>query len=76
MIAFVLIDLFRGTPADQHRPGRVHLVEHLPGRPGYPAGLPVREPFVQPHEAVAAGVARSIVCTCDVPVEGHRHVEH
>ena len=43
-----------------------------------PAELPVRSgvPLVQPVEAVAARVARFVVRTRDVPVDGHRHVEH
>jgi len=77
MITFVMIDLFRGTPAHQHRAGRAHLVDHIPGRPGRPAGLPVREiPLMQPHEVIAAGIARLVVRPGDVPVEGHRHIEH
>src|SRR5437899_6712897 len=31
---------------------------------------------MQPHEALTTGVARPVVGTRDVPVEGHRHVEH
>ena len=71
MIAFVVIGLLRGTPAHQHRTGRLHLAVHLSGRPGQAAGLPVRggEPLMQPHETVAARVARSVVRTRDIPVE-------
>jgi hypothetical protein len=66
-----VIDLLRGTPTYQHRAILVHLVEQLPGRPGRPAVLPARsgDPLVQPVEAVAAGVARFVVRTRDVPVE-------
>ena len=58
--------------------GRVDLVDQLSVRPGRPEELPVRgdEPLVQPHEAVAAGVARFVMRTRDVPIERHRHVEH
>jgi hypothetical protein len=78
MITVPVIDLLHGTPTRQHRTGRFNLVEQLPGRPGRPEELPVRldEPLVQPGEAVAAGVARFIVRTRDVPVERHRHVKH
>jgi hypothetical protein len=71
MITAPVIDLLRGTQTRQHRTGRVHLVEQLPGRPGRPDDLPVRsgEPIVQPVEAVATGVARFVVRTRDVPVE-------
>ncbi len=73
-----VIDLLRGTPTRQHRAGRVPLVPELSGRPGRRPELPVRsdDPLVQPTEAVAAGVARFVVRTGDVSVEGHRHVEH
>jgi hypothetical protein len=56
-----VIDLLRGTPTHQHRAGRVHFVYQLSGRPGRPEELPVRgdEPFVQPVEAVAAGLSGS-----------------
>ena len=78
MITAPVIDLLDGSPAHEHRAGRVHLVEQLPGRPGRPDELPVRgdEPLVQPVEVVAAGVVRPVVRTRDVPVERHRHVEH
>ena len=77
MITFVIIGLFRGTPAYQHRAGRVHLADHVPGRPGWPAGHPVREiPLMQSHEAIAARIARLVVRAGNVPVEGHRHIEH
>ena len=66
-----VIDLLRSTPTRQHRAVRVHLVEQLPGKPGRPAVLPIRssDPLVQPVEAVAAGIARSVVRARDVPVE-------
>jgi hypothetical protein len=66
-----VIDLLRSTPTRQHRAVRVHLVEQLPGRPRRPAVLPIRsgDPLMQPVEAVAAGVARCVVRTRDVPVE-------
>jgi hypothetical protein len=71
MITAPVIGLLRGTPSHEDRPGRVHLVYQLPGRPGRPEELPVGsdEPTVQPVEAVAAGVARFVVRTGDVPVE-------
>jgi hypothetical protein len=62
-----VIDLLHGTPTRQHRTEGVHLVEQLPSRPGRPGEVP--EPLVQPVEAVAAGVARFVVRTRDVPVE-------
>ena len=78
MMAVVVIDLLCGTAARQHRTGRVHLVEELRGRLGCPGPgrLGVAVPLVQLAEAVAAGVARSVIRTRDIPVEGHRHVEH
>jgi hypothetical protein len=71
IITAPVIDLLHGTPTRQYRTGRVPFVEQLPGRPGWPAVLPVRsgDPLVQPVEAVAAGVARFVVTTRDVPVE-------
>jgi hypothetical protein len=71
MIALVVTGLLRGTPAHQHRTGRLHLVVHLSGWSGRAAGIPVRcgEPLVQPHETVATGVARPVVRARDVPVE-------
>jgi hypothetical protein len=78
MITGPVIDLLHGTPTRQHRTGRSYLVEQLPCQPGRPDEFsPVRrEPLVQPHEAVTAGVARFVVRTRDVPVERHRHVKH
>jgi hypothetical protein len=66
-----VIDLLHGSPTRQHRAGRMHFVPQFSARPGRPAELPVRrdEPIVQPVEAVAAGVARFVVRTRDVPVE-------
>jgi len=49
------------------------LQRHLASRLPYNS---TSEPLVQPHEAVAAGVARFVVGAGDVAVEGHRHVEH
>jgi len=62
-----VVDLLRGTPTHEDRTVRVHLVEHLPDRPGRPEEI--HEPLVQPLEAVAAGVVRFVVRTRDVPVE-------
>jgi hypothetical protein len=78
MITAPVIGLLRGTPTGQHRAGRVDLVHHLSGLPGRPVELPLRsdEPVVQAQEAVTAGIARFVVRTRDVPVEGHRHVQH
>jgi hypothetical protein len=69
VITVPVIDLLRSTPTHQHRTGRVHLVDQLPGRPGRPVRVRGGAPLVQPVEAVAAGVARFIVGPGDVPVE-------
>ena len=63
-----------GPPSREDRTARVPFVLELSGRPGPLAGLPVRfGPLVQPLAVVAA---EEIVGVGDVPVEGHRHVEH
>ena len=72
MIAAPVINLLHGPPARQHRAGRSHLVEELPGRTGRPPPGrrgEVAVPLVQPHEPVAAGVTRFVVRTRDVPIE-------
>jgi hypothetical protein len=40
MIATPVIDLLSGTATRQHRTGREHLVEQLPGRAGRPGTSP------------------------------------
>src|SRR5918997_1633659 len=65
---------FGRPPSGEDRTRRVPFVLELPGRPGRLAGLPVRVgPLVQPLAILAA---EEIVGVGDVPVEGHRHVEH
>ena len=66
-----VVDLLHGAAARQDCACRFHLVEELRGGLGWhgPGRLGVAVPVVQPGEAVAAGVARFVVRTRDVPVE-------
>ena len=72
MITAPVVDLLHGPSARQHRTGRLYLVDELagwPGRSGPGRRGEVAVPLVQPHEAIAAGVARFVVRGRDVPVE-------
>jgi hypothetical protein len=71
MIPLPVIGLLDSTPTRQHRTGRVDFVDQLPGWPGWTEELPAGsdKPLMQPHEAVAAGVARVVARAGDVPVE-------
>ena len=74
VISAPVIHELGGPPSGEDRTRRVPFVLELPGRPGRTAGLPVRVgPLVQPLAILAA---EEIVGVGDVPVEGHRHVEH
>ncbi|HEY6409984.1 MAG TPA: hypothetical protein VIY29_21210 [Ktedonobacteraceae bacterium] len=73
-----VIDLLRKPPTHEDCASCVYFVYQLSSLPGRSEELPVwsGEPLMQPHEAVAAGVAHFVVGAGDVAVKGHRHVEH
>jgi hypothetical protein len=78
VVSAPVIDLLRKPPTHEDCTGRIYFVYQLSVWAGWPEELPIwsDKPLVQPHEAASAGVARFVVGTSDVPVEGHRHVEH
>jgi hypothetical protein len=76
VITAPVIDLFHGIATGENRSGRFDLVEKLLAYSRWISGLHVRPgvrskpiPLMQPHEAVATGVVRSIIRTSDVPVK-------